>query len=1252
MKNKLFSQFLFSLTIITGLSFGQGPSDVATAPTADAANVVSIYSDSYTDIITNANPGWGQSGAVDAAFDPLGDGSNSVFAMTNFDYQGMEVTPTNLSAMEFLHVDVWVAAGTDRMLKVTPINSGDGVAEFQVEISLTPGAWNSVDLPKSAFTGQTWDNVIQMKFDGQYNSDGSANATGWDVYLDNVYFYRTASTSLTPTDVAAAPTADAANVISIYSDAYTDVATEYNPGWSQSGTVDETFDPLGDGSNYVLAYNNMNYQGTILTAGTDASLMDYLHVDIWVPVGQDEMIKVTPINDSNGGTGAGEFLVEVPVTPGSWNSVDLPKSAFTGQTWDNLKEFKFERFNADGTAGGDAVDVYLDNIFFWRQTYPTTPLVVNDFNTIESATNSGTGALWTNYDETDNANNYSNLSQLPADQVPNHDSPVMVSDYSIFAHESWGGYTADFQKFDTPLDFTGYNYLSFKFNNYGVPAGTGADDLTFRVVLWDISDVTGDYQSRADVELWWAFFAGTDSPFANTVEDGWVEYRIPIIANGNGQTSYSDGFTNWGTTAGVGIAGNNTFDLDQIGGIAIEVVMLTDANNTAAGGFMIEDIQAIYSQDIPGCMTQTACNYNPEATIDDGSCYECIDVTLNVDMSEEATVHPDGVYLAGGGFGQDGHLMADTDGDGVWSVTLEIPESSVGDTMTYKFRNQPSFGTWDGFEDPSGLVLGGCNFGAFNDRFFKVPMADSTIAAVCYGSCYSCDYVPESVNITFAVNMADVDTDPAGVWLAGGNWGGNPGSLMSDSDNDDVWTITLSAPTGTDITYKFANGPITPNWQGEWEDVPAECAVGDGADRSYTVPSADAAVDTVCFSSCSNCIENYALDVTFNVDMNGVTDFTAGTDVPYVFGSYNDWTGQQDLLSDADNDGIYTGTVSGFMFNDSVTVLFGYGSNYETLPANCGINDSVLGFNVRPLPLRDAQGALILVLDAVPYGNCPVDLTRPFDDAPEPTLASADVISVYSDSYTSVSTEYNPGWSQAGTVNAGFDPTGLGSNYVLHYSNMNYQGTILQAGTDASGMNSLHIDIWVPIGQDEMIKATPINDGNGGTGAGEFLVEVPVTPGAWNSVDLPKSAFTGMTWDNLKEFKFERFQADGSTGGDNVDIYLDNIYFWNDPTILSNEDESFSIIPEVFSSKAYPNPFNPYVKISYELPNLENVTVNIVNLLGQNVKTLVNSIHSPGSYTYTWNGKDEKGLDVNSGMYFAIINYESGRSILKITYLK
>ena len=95
------------------------------------------------------------------------------------------------------------------------------------------------------------------------------------------------------------------------------------------------------------------------------------------------------------------------------------------------------------------------------------------------------------------------------------------------------------------------------------------------------------------------------------------------------------------------------------------------------------------------------------------------------------------------------------------------------------------------------------------------------------------------------------------------------------------------------ITYKFTNGPINADYQGPWEEVPTECSV-DG-DRGYIVPQVATSVDTVCFSAVvHDCIENYALDVTFNVDMNGVTGFTAGTDVPYVFGSYNDWTGEQD----------------------------------------------------------------------------------------------------------------------------------------------------------------------------------------------------------------------------------------------------------------------------------------------------------------------------------------------------------------------
>ena len=119
-----------------------------------------------------------------------------------------------------------------------------------------------------------------------------------------------------------------------------------------------------------------------------------------------------------------------------------------------------------------------------------------------------------------------------------------------------------------------------------------------------------------------------------------------------------------------------------------------------------------------------------------------------------------------------------------------------------------------------------------------------------------------------------------------------------------------------------------------------------------------------------------------------------------------------------------------------------------------------------------------------------------------------------------------------------------------------------------------------------------------------------------------------------------------------IDGLLDlGVYGWNECNTLSNKSES-TILPTEFSSKAYPNPFNPYVSIAYNLPKAEKVKVEIVNLLGQNVKTLVNGMQTPGSYVYKWNGKDANGMSLNSGMYFAIINRESGRNILKITYLK
>ena len=827
-------------------------------------------------------------------------------------------------------------------------------------------------------------------------------------------------------------------------------------------------------------------------------------------------------------------------------------------------------------------------------------LVINDFDIPAQAGNHSSGGEWHEYEESGSANNFSNLSQVPADEIIDNDSPAMLHYWSVVRDLSWGGYTGIFDIFETPLDLSDYNNLSFKFKNISAPSPYNDEvpDVEFRIILWDISDVSGEYSTRADVETWWAFFkpdAG-ESPIMNSSDEGWVELRIPLVDNGRSDDAggYRDGFANPGVGWGVSIPGNDQFDIDQIGGIAIEVVS-GGGFAVTEGEYLIDDIQAIYATDISGCTDATACNFNPDATLDDGSCYDCIDVNFSVDMTEEET-HPDGVYFAGGNFGQEGLLMDDSDGDDIWHVTVSLPEDQAGQTKQYKFRNQPSFGTWDGFEDPTGLVAGGCNIGEYNDRFFVVPSADSTVATVCYGSCFACDVVTETVDVTFAVNMADVDTNPAGVYMAGGNFGGNPpGQLMDDSDGDDVWTITLAAAPGSEITWKFANGPIDANWGGDWENVPEECGVGNYSDRTFTVPEEDAAVDTVCFSSCVNCVADYPLDVVFNLDMNGVVGFD-GTEAPYVFGSYNNWDNfqSQSMLSDVDGDGIYSSTVTGFMFNDSVTVLFGYGQTIEQVPAICGIADPELGMYVRELPLRDADGESVLNLEPIAFGGCP-----PVGPSVHLRVDVSSVVANWPDEVS---------LCVVGSFN-------------------NWGSPCFAPMTDEDGDNIYEAMIsGLAPGTDYEFK---------------FLANE-----GWGDPITESGAPLGSVCDFNPNDDFDNY---GFTATETlVDL---GVYGWNECNTLSNDVES-TILPTEFSSKAYPNPFNPYVSIAYNLPNAEKVKVEIVNLLGQNVKTLVNGMQTSGSYVYKWNGKDANGMSLNSGMYFAIINRESGRNILKITYLK
>ena len=74
----------------------------------------------------------------------------------------------------------------------------------------------------------------------------------------------------------------------------------------------------------------------------------------------------------------------------------------------------------------------------------------------------------------------------------------------------------------------------------------------------------------------------------------------------------------------------------------------------------------------------------------------------------------------------------------------------------------------------------------------------------------------------------------------------------------------------------------------------------------------------------------------------------------------------------------------------------------------------------------------------------------------------------------------------------------------------------------------------------------------------------------------------------------------------------------------------------------YPNPFNPATTIRYDVARAGDTTIRIFNILGQTVASFEQRRLAPGSYEITWDGRNDRGLPVESGVYFYQILHGGG----------
>jgi len=104
--------------------------------------------------------------------------------------------------------------------------------------------------------------------------------------------------------------------------------------------------------------------------------------------------------------------------------------------------------------------------------------------------------------------------------------------------------------------------------------------------------------------------------------------------------------------------------------------------------------------------------------------------------------------------------------------------------------------------------------------------------------------------------------------------------------------------------------------------------------------------------------------------------------------------------------------------------------------------------------------------------------------------------------------------------------------------------------------------------------------------------------------------------------------------------------------IITQDDMNGIVAPEFSLKQNYPNPFNPTTTITYSLPEATKMRLDIYNLKGQLVKTLVNDEVSAGLHSVVWNSKDMNNAAVASGVYFYRISSPNKTQTRKMLLMK
>jgi predicted Zn-dependent protease len=341
------------------------PTVAAPTPTRNAANVISLFSNAYTNVPVNTwRTDWSAATLTD-----LQIAGNDTKRYSNLDFVGIEAVGANsinASSMTYFHVDAWTPNMTTFKIKLVDFganNAFGGGDDKEHELTYTPtqGQWNGYDILLTDFTGLTTkSNISQIIFVG-------APAGSSTLFIDNVYFHNIAGggspPAPEPTVAAPTPTRNAANVISLFSNAYTNVAVNtWRTDWSEATLTD-----LQVAGNDTKKYSSLNFVGAEAVGpnSINATNMLYFHVDAWTPNMNSLTIKLVDFGANNvfGGGDDKEHELSFTPTKSQWNSYDILLTDFAGLTTKaNISQIIF----AGSPQGTSALTLFIDNVYFYK----------------------------------------------------------------------------------------------------------------------------------------------------------------------------------------------------------------------------------------------------------------------------------------------------------------------------------------------------------------------------------------------------------------------------------------------------------------------------------------------------------------------------------------------------------------------------------------------------------------------------------------------------------------------------------------------------------------------------------------------------------------------------------------------------------------------------------------------------------------------------------------------------------------------